>query len=256
MPRTYAAPPVDVSVLVPYRPGGLERERSLRWLVHRYTSAHPSWEVVVASDEVDGGWSKGLAVARATCRAAGDILVVSDGDVWCDDVGAAVDAVRAGHGWAMPHDPVRRLDEEATIRVLAGTEPDWDMALERPQYHGVRGGGLVVVPRAAIAEAPMDPRFRGWGGEDIAWGDALRCLVGRPWRGDKVLWHLWHPPETRMSPYVGSLESKDLATRYRRFQRHPIPMADLVAEAHVALGSYGISVANASEGESNPAEGR
>lgn len=245
-------------MLVPYRPGGPERDRALRWMLRRYASAHPSWEVVVASDELDGGWSKGLAVARATCRAAGDILVVSDGDVWCDDLGPAVAAVTAGVAWAMPHDPVRRLDQEATIRVLAGADPDWDMALERPQYHGVRGGGLVVVPRAAMAEAPMDPRFRGWGGEDIAWGDALRAVVGQPWRGQgqAVLWHLWHPPETRMSPYVGSLESKELGLRYRRARRRPLEAGVLVAEAHVAFADAGVSIANASEGESNAAEGR
>lgn len=255
---------VAVSVVIPFRAGGGERAAALEWLSGRYGERFPGWELVVAGDDDEGGWSKGVAVARATRRALGRVLVVSDADVWCDDVGDAVGRVAGGEvDWAMPHEPVRRLDAAATGRVLAGVEPDWEMGLERGEYQGVRGGGLVVVTREALAAAPLDPRFRGWGTEDIAWGDALRATVGVPWRGTAVLWHLWHPPESRMSPYVGNLESKELGLRYRRARRRTLEMPVLVAEAHDALSAAGVPLhahhdrpANSAEGESNGREGR
>lgn len=237
-------------MLVPYRPGGPDRQRALDWMLDRYAAQFPRWEVVVADDGGEGGWSKGLAVARAAGWASrADMIVISDADVWCDEVEDAVMAVRTGSLWAIPHEKVRRLDEESTSQVLRGAPLSWEMRLERPEYFGVRGGGMVVMTPQVLEQVPMDCRFRGWGGEDFSFGDALRCLLGAPWRGSTVLWHLWHPPESRMSPYIGSVESHDLAERYRHAKRNLPMMEGLVQEAREALR-------NSLEGESNVGERR
>lgn len=177
---------------------------------------------------VDGEWCKAAAVADALPESG--TVIVHDADVIVSRaaLAAAVDAVRAGAAWAVPHRGVFRLSDEATVRYLAdGTVTD----VVRPPYEGVAGGGIVVLDRETYAACPLDRRFIGWGSEDEAWGMALRALYGDPWRGDADLVHLWHPhpaPGARRSPRLASVR---LWRAYRYASRDPERMRVLLAGA-------------------------
>ncbi|MFY1686491.1 NTP transferase domain-containing protein [Plantactinospora sp. WMMB782] len=205
----------DVSVLVPYRGDGGHRDRAWVWLRKWWAEQHPTWQVVLGSCP-SGPWMKAHAVNDALTRADGDILVVADADVWCDGLTLAVDAVRAGAPWAVPHGLVHRLSEQATAAVVAGATPGPRLGgyAQRP-YQGYEGGGIVVLTRHAYQRVPLDPRFAGWGGEDEAWALALGTVLGRRWRGTAPLWHAWHEPQKRLNRHVGSQPSQALLVRYQ-----------------------------------------
>lgn len=216
-----------VSVLIPWRAGCPYRERALAWVTDRYAAEHPHWSVVVGSDTGAGGWVK----ARALPDAGGaDIVVVADADVWCDGLGAAVAAVAGGRPWAVPHTRVNRLTEMATAALLNGAALDDTLPLVQ-QHVGLIGGGLVVLAGDVHNDVPLDPRFEGWGGEDTAYGYALRALHGNPWRGHAHLWHLWHPPQDRIGR--GGMASRNdwLRRKYRRVREDREAMRRLVEEA-------------------------
>lgn len=227
-----------VSVLVPWRPDGGHRDAAWNHLRARWEQRHPGWQVVTGAAP-DGPWCKAAAVADALTRAAGELLVVADADVWSDGVQDAVTAVAGGAPWAVPHWHVHRLTEAATAAVLAGGRMEGEVGgsrwrrVERQPYPGYPGGGMVVLPRALYGQVPLDPRFAGWGQEDECWAAALKTVAGVPWRGGADLWHLWHPPQRRMTPRFGSREGREL---YRRYQaaRTPAAMRELLAEARAA----------------------
>lgn len=219
---------MTVSVVVPYRSDGGQRDRAWAWLRQRWATHHPTWEVVTG-DCPDGLWRKGVAVRDAAERATGDVVVMADADVWSDGIDAAVQAVQEGAGWAIPHYHVHRLTQPATDRIIAGGELHGDTT--RRPYPGYAGGGMFALRRATLAEVPIDPRFAGWGHEDEAVALALTAIVGRPWRGVAPLWHLWHEPAPRMTTYAGSPESLALLRRYKA-ARSPERMRALLAEAH------------------------
>lgn len=232
---------MSVSVLVPWRPDGGARDAAWQWVSRWWTEQQPDWQVV-AGGCPDGPWIKALAVADALTRADGDVLVIADADLICDSVGAAVAAVQAGAGWAIPHLRVRRLSEQATALLYAGTPPAraaHHAGLAKPAYRGRVGGGLAVMPRTVYQRVPLDPRFAGHGQEDVSWGRALAILAGRPWRGRDDLWHLWHPPQPRQPGQprgVGSRASLDLYRRYRA-ARTPAQMRALLNE-HTTAPCY------------------
>lgn len=203
-----------VSVIIPWAPdvGCRHREAALAWTVSRWVAT--GHEVVVG--EHAGPWCKAAAVADGLARATGDVLVVADADVWTTGWQAAIDQVVSGVPWAMPHGKVHRLTHAATQAVLDGHEPTQGMNLTQSPYQGWPGGGMVVLRRDVYAQAPLDPRFVGWSGEDESWAHALRTLAGPGWRGTALLWHLWHPPQERMSRRWGSPEARELAARYVR----------------------------------------
>ncbi len=226
MPRSY-----DVSVVVPWHPSDVHRERAWRWVRARYAAAHPAWEVVEGVGGVP--WCKAAAVADGLTRASGDVLVVADADVWSDNLATAVAVLAAGVPWVIPHRLVHRLTEDSTALVLAGSDPAGLPTDERP-YIGWPGGGLVVIRREAWQIAPLDPRFCGWGLEDSSWAHCLDVLIGPHERLDADLYHLWHPPQARLSRRVGNTESEQLWQRYRRSRGRPDRMAQLVAEGRTA----------------------
>jgi hypothetical protein len=164
-------------------------------------------------------------------RCGDEIVVVADADAWTDGLPEAVQAVEGGAPWAVPHSRVHRLTEKATGKALAG-EPFHGQEVEQRPYMGVLGGGFVVAPREVILSIPLDGRFVGWGQEDECWSMALNCLVGPPVRGSWDLWHLYHPPQPRLTRRHGSQESWALRRRYLRARHDPVQMQKLVEEAH------------------------
>jgi N-terminal domain of galactosyltransferase len=185
-----------------------------------------------------GEWSKGQALADAATRAAHGVLVLADADsiVPADTLTDAVARVAAGAPWVMPHRKVYRLSEAHTARVYAGAAPEPRDTCRAP-YAGVTGGGITVLSRATWdTVGGIDPRFVGWGGEDIAFGWALETLCGPGVHLAAPLFHLWHTQEFQGQHRRGSPESEALAGRYRDARGRPDKMRALIAEhAHEAV---------------------
>jgi hypothetical protein len=217
----------QVSVIVPWRSGCLHRETSMRYVVDRLRREHPDWQVVLA-DHPGDVFSRAQAVVSALPRTFGKTIVVHDADCWVPALADSVEESWQTGSWVVPHWSVHRLTEEASADVLGGLEPHDRMpTVERP-YKGVRTGGVVVLPRDMIEAHPPDVRFRGWGGEDEAWGHRLMTLVGRPLRSREPLYHLWHPPAPRLNRRVGNVENETLANRYRAAAGKPDDMRKVV----------------------------
>ena len=226
------------TVIVPWQPSNLERERAWEW-VRSFLVARYPWPIVEATH---GGepWSKSEAIMRAAVNAPDDVLVLHDADSFTVGLGDAVEHV-AEHGcWAVPHGRVHRLSEAATGALLDDRPFSIQDCVTRP-YSGLAGGGIVVIRRADLLRVPFDPRFRGWGGEDSSFGHAAKWLLGDPWRGTAPLVHLWHPPAERHSEREGSLNNRTLQLRWLD-ARTPGKVQQLVDEARTALISLGIAV--------------
>lgn len=188
----------------------------------------------------DNAWVKALAVWPAVKRSEADIIVIHDADVWAQDgLQEAVQAVADGHPWSQPHEMVHRLSEGGTQNVLAGAS--WsNQTLSQPAYRASTrcgAGGIMIARRETLLDIILDPRFIGWGQEDVSHDMALTTLAGSPWRGRSKLVHLWHTPQARMSRKAGSQASWDLYSRYCAALNKRDRMLSLIAEAHDALGS-------------------
>lgn len=216
-----------MSVLIPF--GGTDPQRAA---VCGYVT---SWWEAQCFDVVVGRcefpWRKAVAVADAVRRSDGEVLVVADADVITDPfaVRTSVNVVAAGAAWSMPHGRVHRLDRAATDDVLGGIHPAATKGRDQSPYRGWSGGGIVVLRRTTWHEVPMDRRFEGWSGEDESWACALSTLAGPCVRLDADLFHLWHPPQPRLSRRWGSVAARSLSRRYRAATGDPDAMRRLVA---------------------------
>ena len=221
----------DVAVIVPLHLECPYRERAWSFVQARFAVQHPRWRIVTASDDGQP-FSKSSAVMRAVRDIDSDVIIVHDADVWCDQLQDCIDQLPTSR-WAVPHYEVLRLSEYATHETYNHPEDAQVDLVER--HRGVLGGGIVVMQRDVIDQVPLDPRFRGWGGEDISWGHALRTLIGAGWRGRAPLYHYWHPPAERLTRAIGSEESYRLTLRYCDASRNRDQMQLIIDEARAAV---------------------
>lgn len=229
---------MTAAVVTPVGMGSIERAQA--WSVvkrHLWDRGYPVLTNPI--DPYQQQWVKAHAV-RAAIDAANPtvpddtVLLIHDADVMvpAQAMTAAVQAVESGeYQWAIPHRLVWRLTRRATAQFNeTGFVPE-AAELERHPYIGVPGGGVVVLRRDLYDRVPLDPRFVGWGDEDVAWGWALHTLAGAPWRGDDHLVHLWHPHAAPQQRHNSDPEAVQLWRRYRAARDRPEQMAALVRHA-------------------------
>ena len=93
-------------------------------------------------------------------------------------------------------------------------------------------GGLQVMSLDTFHQAGgFDPRFRGWGFEDVAFGEAASTLVAEHRRVPGDLLHLWHPVDPTNVPDSPGYEGNRLLWgRYvEAAATGPDAMAELIA---------------------------
>lgn len=208
--------------------GNLDAHRQAAWEHVRGWWWEQSTPVVTGV--CDGPWSKGLAVASAITQAPDGLIAVADADVIVP--GLQFDAVT----WCLPANRLVRLTATATLEVLAGAdvvEVGETRGNQLECYRPKAGGGMVLLARDAYLACPIDPRFIGWGGEDEAWGSALRTMYGPPQEQRLTMYHLWHPPQARPSRSRGSAANEALKSAYLAARNQSTLMA-LIQEGREA----------------------
>lgn len=236
-------------IIIPWRDGCPHRKSALEYVLGWWAIHHPEWPVTLGPwPEEHGPWRKGRAVRAARIPDSTDVVIVTDADVLPLGIGETITAL-GNHRWAMPFRTVYRLTESGTAAAQQGMF-DWTNhgcladqafhALTSERYVGSPGGGTVVLKRRIFDEIPIDPRFAGYGHEDLSWSLALHMLAGAPLRTHHPLIHLWHPPQPRIrsgntvSRGIGSEASMALWNRYREASTRA-SMEALVMEANNVL---------------------
>ena len=187
-----------ISVLAPFRETGDGWRSSLwAWVRARLSEELPEAQIIECSDDGVDPFNKCMAVNRGAEMATGDILYILDTDCYCpgDAVRAAVARLEP-RGWARPWRRKLKLGEAATRTILAGGLAAWDRRADRPEHvNAFWCSPPLLLSRETFEDVGgMDERYRGWGGEDTAFGRALwKTGHGFPSNGATDCVHLWHP---------------------------------------------------------------
>lgn len=202
----------QVSFLVPFRADNAapHRVRVWDWLTDYWSWELPDAEIVVGKCK-GKVFSKTEAVNDAASRAKGRIFVILDSDVYIrgESIVHCARAIeesqrREDKLWFIPYRHLFRLTEASTEMVLR-SDPRTPLRFHSPpntdevesttgSAHGHRFGAMIqIMPREAFATVGgMDPRFAGWGGEDVSFLRAVDTLYAKHKTLDAEVLHLWH----------------------------------------------------------------
>ena len=244
-----------ISLLMPFRDDDGSRTPTFEWLEKYWRAALPQAQLVIGRDQ-HTPFSKTNAFNDARRRATGDIVALIDADCYLDAsvlLSCATQIRQAAalrqRLWFIPYRNFYRLTEIASAHVLA-SDPTHPLTFPTPPVpgdidntpetasHGHWWGAMVqVMPKAAFdLVGGTDPRFAGWGGEDVAFMRALDTLWCKHKTTDNQVLHLWHESvqaEHKLKVWKGqqSGHSNDaLAWRYYAAFGDPRRMRRLVNE--------------------------
>lgn len=264
------------SLLIPL--GGQDKFRFRTWawlLLYWMGQFHDDEvEIVIGRDRQSEQWfkrnvpfSKTSAVNDAFSKSHGDVIVILDADAYLGSsiISECADRIRLARDrgvkvWFVPYTHIYRLTKAAS-HVIINSDPlepvmysdppppalVEEVDIQGPSNTNSYGAMIQVMPREAFkCVGGMDPRFRGWGGEDVSFMTAITTLWACPPKfTDNGIFHLWHPtidaPHDKRRPWArwqvrmwgGQTDARVndwLAASYKQFEKWPNAMRQLVDE--------------------------
>lgn len=194
---------------VPWRQGCPHRERAWSYIEPRLRRTAD--RLIVANPDP---FTRAAARNMAVDSVASGVVILHDADMLLPDeaYGELTARAEATGRLVIGYHQYRPLDHGQTLRVLAGADP-FDIT-PRETTEGWSVGGVIALTAESWREVGgMDPRFRGWGGEDFAFAHACSVVLGPIDRLRTPAVHLWHPHAAGTDP-TREAECSVLMARY------------------------------------------
>ena len=238
---------MTISLLVPFRANGPRdtRIKSWDWVRRRWEMLLPEAELCVGTDDGGQPFSKSVAVNDAYQKSTGDMLVIADADSWVERsfvLQGIENAYRKEH-LVVPWWRAWRL-HQGDSRVVMAEDPAGPLPVTKEMQETCRDEGpspascamVLCIQRTAFERVGgFDPRFRGWGSEDVSFGLATWTLLGRNEYSLGEAYALYHPkPKNAEGMRVwkkdAGLLNMPLYDLYRRAQTNVQAMTALCAQ--------------------------
>jgi hypothetical protein len=208
--------------------------------------------MVVGTDE-GTPFSKSVAVNDAWAKSSGEMLVIVDADSWVErpQLRTGIEQAARKEHLVVPWWKSYRFGKAHSEALLKKdpTEPMIATARMKAESEGTGPAPdscamVLCIQRQAFERVGgFDPRFRGWGSEDVSFGLSCWTLLGRNEYCLGEGYALWHPrPFKTVHTALRGDESMrvwqrdpgglnfDLWYRYREAQGHAATMLDLCRE--------------------------
>jgi predicted glycosyltransferase involved in capsule biosynthesis len=228
-----------ISLLIPFRSNG-ERSAQFDWLQEKWNFLGSDFEIIVSEDDGLDPYSKTIAINNAYKKSTAEILAMVDADVWLDPqilLDAAAFITSNPNSWIRPCTDVYRIKKTKTKEIISG-DPSFsfpEITQKDCERVSVAVGGVFVFSKKQFETlGGMDPRFRGWGGEDNAWTIIMNKKFSYSQRWNKNLYHLWHPREKdsngRVISFGQTTDNLELVSEYRVAVANKTLTNNLIAE--------------------------
>ena len=193
-----------ISVLVPFRANGPRdvRIKSWKWIEQRWRHLLPEAEICVGTD-TGQPFSKSVAVNDAYSKSHGDMLVIVDADSWIEE-GNLMTGIRNAYArerLIVPWWTAYRLTKTDS-EIIMKSDPAGENPVDTRMRENAAGTGpspasaamVLCIQRVSFERVGgFDPRFRGWGSEDVSFGLSCWTLLGRNEYGMGEAFALYHP---------------------------------------------------------------
>ncbi len=215
-------------VCIPFRPVDSERVANLACTVRQWEAL--GWPVHLGDHEGER-FHRGVAINNAVREATdegADVVVVCDCDFLLDDNRQAVQACEAAlrdGSYVVAFSFMRALGQQGTDAMRAGRR--WQNRDVIENVALIWGNCFAIPTDLFWKVCGFDPRFLGWGAEDIAFLVSASTMGGPKSRIAGGSYHLTHPTNEDRDDLP---DNNALASHYRSADGDPEAMKVILAE--------------------------
>jgi predicted glycosyltransferase involved in capsule biosynthesis len=226
------------SALIPYKPNDFYRIKNFDIVTKRWEEKIPDVELIIGVNN-DLYFNRSKAVNEAARQATGDYFIIVDGDiVFGTKLIDKIADIVANHPWIIPWSRCYALSKEYSAKFYEDNVfvlpkklfikdlQRYDKEIDGPNINGPYMN--VMSGEAFAAIGGMDERFVGWGGEDEAMAAALTTLVGKPFRMNEQIIHLYHDHISNVEERPNYKANRALCNSYKSAFGNPAAMNKLI----------------------------
>ncbi|MDK2587505.1 galactosyltransferase-related protein [Romboutsia sedimentorum] len=185
----------NLSIIIPFKTDGKDRERNWNWLKKRYQALMPEAELCI--DELNvNPYCKSASINNAVRKSNREILLIVDADIIMsiEDLEKAINKVY-DKGIVAPSRLVK-FSENATNKILQNNDFNVADSLidNNTQVFNSISSGICIIKKEIFKKCGgYDEIFKGWGNEDIAFSMCMHRVNGPIYRmPDFTMYHLYH----------------------------------------------------------------
>lgn len=185
----------NLSIIVPFKSDGKDREKIWNFLKKRYETLMPDAELCINEyDEVP--YCKSASINNAVRKSTREILLIVDADILINikDVEKAMSEVY-DKGIVAPYKLVR-FSEDATNKILENNNFNIDDSFidSNTQTFTTLCSAICIIKKEIFKKCGgYDERFKGWGSEDVAFYKCMHRVNGPIYKiPDFTMYHLYH----------------------------------------------------------------
>lgn len=214
---------MTISVCFPYRPADKEREENKAWILNRYQTMLPNFELQLGIPDEDRPFNRSQAINNAVRQSSGSILVIADLDIYFNPIHLkdTIQRVQTHGGWGFAFRKYYTSTPKFRNEIVYDNYSDIFLSEQNLEY-GVCGsntlsGQLVIGRNDFIRCGGFDEDFVGWGYEDDAFTVAADRLIAPHFRLEYAfVLHLWHP-HANLDPQHHVYEANNKALFAQRY---------------------------------------
>ncbi|WP_199874183.1 galactosyltransferase-related protein [Paraclostridium bifermentans] len=161
----------NLSIIIPFKTDGKDRERNWNWLKKRYQALMPEAELCI--DDLDvTPYCKSASINNAVRKSNREILLIVDADIIMN-VGDLEKAVKEVYdkGIVAPSRLIK-FSENATNKILQSNNFNIDDSLIdiNTQVFNSISSGICIIKKEIFKKCGgYDEKFKGWGNEDVVY---------------------------------------------------------------------------------------
>ncbi len=217
-PAAVELPPI--SILIPYKSDGGQRDRLIEWNIERIKMMIPEAEICIG-DLGDEPFNRSKAINKAASLASHDTFCIMDSDALFDRRFFELAYEASQHNWLRVNGGSFYLTEDSTEELLNSRYP-LDVQTDISQLYGCNFFTILTREQFETVGG-FDEKFRHWGSEDVGFYESLKIYFGKHSQVLDRIWHLWHPVVEGRDDKLDAIHSKRFSvpgvTRHWRYKQ-------------------------------------
>lgn len=186
----------NLSIIVPFKPDGKERDLNWEWIKLRYKKLIPDAEICIGEYDLDP-YKKSIAINSAVKKSTRDVLLIIDADIILsiESIEKSLELIEK-HGVVFPYNRLVKFSKSITDTIISQDNFNIDDSFigSACSVYPNPSSSICFIKKDIFKKTGgVDERFTGWGYEDSSFFRVINLVNNGFYRiVPNTMYHLYH----------------------------------------------------------------